>query len=158
MTQSNMKGYCKDGKLSVNKMCSLHLLNFVLIAFLGQVLAQIFPHTSKVAQHTSTPQSFPVANWMNGHGGHGGHGHGHSSGHGSHVIDTVHIKEVWASNLEEEMAHIRNIVDTYNYVAMVCGCDFFHLLFLLCFIFYYCGAPSHFVLTRPTCRTLSFLG
>jgi hypothetical protein len=69
---------------------------------------------------------------MNGHGHHGHHvhgQHGHAHGHGpgqSHghsgpsTIDTVHIKEVWASNLEEEMERIRNIVDTYNYVAMVC--------------------------------------
>jgi hypothetical protein len=53
---------------------------------------------------------------MNGHG----HGHGPLHGHGPSMIDTVHIKEVWASNLEEEMECIRNIVDTYNYVAMVC--------------------------------------
>ncbi|KAE8732565.1 putative CCR4-associated factor 1-like protein 10 [Hibiscus syriacus] len=33
-------------------------------------------------------------------------------------IDSVHIREVWNDNLEEEFALIREIVDTYNYVAM----------------------------------------
>ncbi|KAL4336011.1 hypothetical protein GQ457_07G037550 [Hibiscus cannabinus] len=32
--------------------------------------------------------------------------------------DSVHIREVWNDNLEEEFALIREIVDTYNYVAM----------------------------------------
>lgn len=31
------------------------------------------------------------------------------------------IKDVWANNLEEEMEKIRNIVDKYPYVAMVCS-------------------------------------
>lgn len=38
--------------------------------------------------------------------------------HSDRGIETVHIKEVWASNLEEEMQAIREIVDNYNYVAM----------------------------------------
>jgi hypothetical protein len=29
------------------------------------------------------------------------------------------IREVWAENLEEEMAHIRDIVEDYPYIAMV---------------------------------------
>jgi CCR4-NOT transcription complex subunit 7/8 len=33
---------------------------------------------------------------------------------------TVEIRDVWASNLEEEMAIIRRIVEKYPYVAMVC--------------------------------------
>ena len=32
---------------------------------------------------------------------------------------TVEIRDVWASNLEEEMAKIRELVEKYNYVAMV---------------------------------------
>ncbi|KAK8566544.1 hypothetical protein V6N13_002246 [Hibiscus sabdariffa] len=32
--------------------------------------------------------------------------------------DSVHIREVWNDNLEEEFALIREIVDSYNYVAM----------------------------------------
>ncbi|KAK8641115.1 hypothetical protein V6N13_010544 [Hibiscus sabdariffa] len=32
--------------------------------------------------------------------------------------DSVHIREVWNDNLEEEFALIREVVDTYNYVAM----------------------------------------
>ncbi|XP_039042831.1 probable CCR4-associated factor 1 homolog 7 [Hibiscus syriacus] len=33
-------------------------------------------------------------------------------------VDSVHIREVWNDNLEEEFALIREIVDKYNYVAM----------------------------------------
>jgi hypothetical protein len=35
------------------------------------------------------------------------------SGHNSH------IREVWAHNLEEEMDRIRDIAETYPYIAMV---------------------------------------
>ena len=31
-----------------------------------------------------------------------------------------HIREVWAHNLEEEMDRIRDIADSYPYIAMVC--------------------------------------
>jgi hypothetical protein len=31
-----------------------------------------------------------------------------------------HIREVWAYNLEEEMDRIRDIADSYPYIAMVC--------------------------------------
>ncbi len=30
-----------------------------------------------------------------------------------------HIREVWAHNLEEEMDRIRDIAETYPYIAMV---------------------------------------
>ncbi len=68
---------------------------------------------------------------MNGGGGpssssisnHHHHDH-HSNGHSNHTnnnssLEEPEIREVWASNLEEEMEIIRNIVDTYNYIAMV---------------------------------------
>ena len=32
---------------------------------------------------------------------------------------TIEIRDVWESNLEEEMANIREILDDYPYVAMV---------------------------------------
>jgi len=32
----------------------------------------------------------------------------------------THIREVWAHNLEEEMDRIRDIADSYPYIAMVC--------------------------------------
>jgi len=34
------------------------------------------------------------------------------------------ICEVWASNVEEEMRKIRQIIQNYNYIAMVCVCVF----------------------------------
>jgi hypothetical protein len=37
------------------------------------------------------------------------------------------IREVWAENLEEEMAHIRDIVEDYPYIAMVPPCIIDHL-------------------------------
>ena len=36
-----------------------------------------------------------------------------------HEGRTLEIREVWADNLEEEMANIRELVDEYCYVAMV---------------------------------------
>ena len=43
-------------------------------------------------------------------------GQGHFTGaSGTHV----EIRDVWASNLEEEMEKIREIVEKYPYVAMV---------------------------------------
>ena len=32
----------------------------------------------------------------------------------------AHIREVWGHNLEEEMDRIRDIADSYPYIAMVC--------------------------------------
>lgn len=39
-----------------------------------------------------------------------------SSGPG---VPDSHIREVWAHNLEEEMDRIRDIADSYPYIAMV---------------------------------------
>ena len=33
----------------------------------------------------------------------------------------IEIRDVWANNLDEEMACIREIIQKYNYVAMVRG-------------------------------------
>jgi CCR4-NOT transcription complex subunit 7/8 len=33
--------------------------------------------------------------------------------------DAKYIKEVWAENLEEEMAYLRDLVEEYPYLAMV---------------------------------------
>jgi len=34
------------------------------------------------------------------------------------------IREVWAENLEEEMSHLRDLVEEYPYLAMVrCFCE-----------------------------------
>jgi hypothetical protein len=41
------------------------------------------------------------------------------SGHNSH------IREVWAHNLEEEMDRIRDIADSYPYIAMVSQSDIY---------------------------------
>ena len=39
-----------------------------------------------------------------------------------HANDSKYIKEVWAENLEEEMAYLRDLVEEYPYLAMVkCG-------------------------------------
>lgn len=35
------------------------------------------------------------------------------------VNDAKYIKEVWAENLEEEMAYLRDLVEEYPYLAMV---------------------------------------
>lgn len=35
------------------------------------------------------------------------------------VNDAKYIKEVWAENLEEEMAYLRDLVEDYPYLAMV---------------------------------------
>ena len=32
---------------------------------------------------------------------------------------TIEIRDVWASNLDKEMAIIRDLLDKYNYIAMV---------------------------------------
>lgn len=53
------------------------------------------------------------------------------------VNDAKYIKEVWAENLEEEMAHLRDLVEEYPYLAMVryeqtegfvCACSSKHLI------------------------------
>lgn len=53
------------------------------------------------------------------------------------VNDAKYIKEVWAENLEEEMAHLRDLVEEYPYLAMVryehreeivCACPSKHLV------------------------------
>jgi hypothetical protein len=33
--------------------------------------------------------------------------------------ENQHVQDVWASNLEQEMAKIRDIIEKYPYVAMV---------------------------------------
>lgn len=35
------------------------------------------------------------------------------------VNEAKYIKEVWAENLEEEMAYLRDLVEEYPYLAMV---------------------------------------
>jgi hypothetical protein len=39
------------------------------------------------------------------------------------VNDAKYIKEVWAENLEEEMAYLRDLVEEYPYIAMVSGIE-----------------------------------
>ena len=34
--------------------------------------------------------------------------------------DSKYIKEEWAENLEEEMGYLRELVEEYPYLAMVC--------------------------------------
>lgn len=36
-----------------------------------------------------------------------------------HANDSNYIREVWADNLEEEMAYLRDLVEDYPYLAMV---------------------------------------
>lgn len=36
-----------------------------------------------------------------------------------HASDSNYIREVWADNLEEEMAYLRDLVEDYPYLAMV---------------------------------------
>jgi len=35
------------------------------------------------------------------------------------TMEEPEIRDVWAENLDEEMAHIRDIVEDYPYIAMV---------------------------------------
>lgn len=55
-----------------------------------------------------------------------------SNGRGAGVFTTINgkrveIREVWAENLEEEMANIREVVEDFPYIAMVhllkCGSE-----------------------------------
>lgn len=47
---------------------------------------------------------------------------------------TIEIRDVWASNLADEMAHIREILEKFPYVAMVCAIGLRLLLSLLLFV------------------------
>lgn len=44
---------------------------------------------------------------------------------------TIEIRDVWESNLEEEMANIREILEDYPYVAMVRVTSSLFWIFLL---------------------------
>lgn len=47
------------------------------------------------------------------------------------VNDAKYIKEVWAENLEEEMAYLRDLVEEYPYLAMVIIIILKHLFIII---------------------------
>ena len=47
-----------------------------------------------------------------------------------HASDSKYIKEVWAENLEEEMGYLRDLVEEYPYLAMVC-------IYIIIYYFHY---------------------
>lgn len=60
------------------------------------------------------------------------------------------ICDVWAHNLDKEFRTIRQIVQKYNYVAMVIISTFVITNFLCCVV--------HCVISYSYCRILSFQG